>query len=228
MVPVCNEANILRRSISRMRGELRQLGVQFDIVICENGSTDGTLLIAQELQRAHPEVHIERLPTPNYGLALKHAIAVCQHDTVLLTNVDFWDMDFVRSSLGKLNHYDLVIGSKAMPGSRDERPLVRKAITRSFNWVLRRTFGFRGTDTHGVKAFKREPLAPVIEHCVTDHFIFDTELVLRAQRAGLQIIEIPVHVHELRQPTYVSLMKRGPQVVWNLAKLWGTLHAGSP
>jgi len=224
IVPVHNEAEILQGAITRILNAFNGFGARFEIVICENGSTDETATIAQRLQRHCSEVRVEHLPAANYGLALRRAIAVCQHDVILLFNVDFWSLDFVHTALERLNNYDMVIGSKVMPGSRDERPVVRRLITRSFNQFLRLCFGFRGTDTHGMKAFRRQSLSTVIALCVTDHFIFDTELVLRAQRAGVRMTEIPVHVRELRQPSYLSLIRRSPQVIWNLAKLWGALR----
>lgn len=226
LVPVYNEATIVEDSIARMLAAFTRAGVEYEIVVCENGSTDATLQIVQTLQRHHPEVRLEHLPTPNYGLALKHGIRVCRYEAVVLVNADFWDMAFVREALARLEDYDLIIGSKVMRGSRDLRPILRRMITRSFNGFLRMGFGFAGTDTHGMKAFRRCALADIVEQCVTDHFIFDTELVLRAQGAGLRVLEVPVKIRELRQPSYRSLLKRFPRVLWNLLKLWQALHRG--
>lgn len=220
VVPVCNEAKIFRRSATQLLETLRGLGSAFDLVVCENGSTDETPAIAEELRRGNPEVRVERLPTPNYGLALRHAISACRHDVVVLVNIDFWSFDFLREALARLEHCDLVIGSKAMRGARDERPLLRRVITRAFNWALRVAFGFKGTDTHGLKAFRRPSVSRIISQCVTDQSIFDTELVLRAEREGLRITEIPVAVRELRQPSYWSVLRRSPEVTENLLRLW--------
>ena len=57
----------------------------------------------------------------------------------------------------------MVVGSKAMKGASDERPLIRRAATRVLNGMLRVALGFRGTDTHGLKAFRRATLLPVVE-----------------------------------------------------------------
>ncbi len=70
-----------------------------------------------------------------------------------------------------------------------------------------------------MKALRREALDPVLAACVTSRSIFDTELVLRAERAGLRIVEIPVAVKEIRQPSYWSVARRLPEVSWNLYKL---------
>ena len=224
IVPVHNEIGVLRASVERLLEEFRQRGASFELILCENGSTDGTAALADALAREHPEIRTEHLPTPNYGVALRHAMTICRAETVMLFNVDFWNMAFVQEALRRLTEADLVIGSKALPASRDERPRIRRLITRRFNQLLRWVFRFRGTDTHGMKVFRRAPVEPLIARCVTDHFIFDTELVLRAQRQGLRIVEIPVFIRELRQPSYRSLARRSPQVVWNLAKLWVALR----
>jgi glycosyltransferase involved in cell wall biosynthesis len=196
------------------------LGAEYEIIICENGSTDDTQQLTRELEQLHTPVRAEFLPTANYGLALKHGISACRHDLVVLVNIDFWSVEFVRRALPLLaGGADLVVGSKVMAGSNDQRPWLRRAITRSFNALLRVLFGFPGTDTHGVKALRRGSLADIAAQCVTDRSIFDTELVLRAHRAGLRVVEIPVEISELRQPGYASVFGRTPEAVWNLIRM---------
>ena len=220
VVPVYNEALILAESLSRMVAAFDALGSEYEIFICENGSTDDTQTLTRDLERIHTPVRADYLPTPNYGLALKHGIAACRHELVVLVNIDFWSVDFVRRALPLLaGGSDLVIGSKVMTGSNDARPFLRRAITRSFNALLRKLFGFRGTDTHGMKALRKSRLGPIAGQCVTDRSLFDTELVLRAQRAGLGVVEIPVEVREIRQPSYVSVVQRMPEAIWNLLRL---------
>ena len=196
-----------------------------EIVVCENGSTDETLSVSRKFERAHPQIRVEQIAVPNYGLALKHAIECCTNDTVVVFNIDFWSMEFVRKALGQLEHAEMVLASKVMPGADDQRPLIRRVITRGFNGFLRLVFGFKGSDTHGMKAFKRVSLLPILSACVTDHFILDTELVIRAERLGLRIAEIPVRVREYRQPSYRTIIRRIPNVVWNLGSLWFALRS---
>lgn len=224
VMPVYNEARVLRQSLTRLLEALRGFDRDFDVVVCENGSTDETAQIVEALRQDHPELRVERLPQANYGLALRHAISCCRHELVLLVNADFWDIGFMQEALVRMSRDDLVIGSKTMSGACDERPLMRQVITRAFNQILRWVFRFRGTDTHGLKAFRKEPLMPLIAACVTDRSIFDTELVLRAERAGLRVTELPVSVRELRQPSYWSLIQRGPEAVRNLLRLWRALR----
>ena len=227
VVPCYNEARILPGALSGMWSGLKALDVPFEMVICENGSSDSTFLRAKEFQSSHPEVQVEQVSKPDYGLAVRRTIEVSQGEILIILNADFWSVDFVRQALEELRHCDLVVTSKVMRGAKDRRPFFRRAITRAFNGFLRVFYGFRGTDTQGLKLFKRLSLQPVLSRCVTNHFIFDTELVLRAQRRGLRIVEIPVEVRELRPPSYRSLAGRVPGVLWNLAKLWVALRMSS-
>jgi glycosyltransferase involved in cell wall biosynthesis len=220
VVPVYNEAPILTDALSRMVGAFDALGAEYEIFVCENGSTDDTQTLTRDLERIHTPVRAAFLPTANYGLALKHGITACRHELVILVNVDFWSVDFVRRALPLIDGgADLVIGSKVMAGSNDARPFLRRAITRSFNVLLHRLFDFRGTDTHGMKALRKSLLGPIAGQCVTDRSLFDTELVLRAERAGLNVVEIPVEVREIRQPNYWSVIRRVPETLINLSRM---------
>ena len=113
--------------------------------------------------------------------------------------------------------YDLVVGSKAAKGSSDRRPLVRRVATRAHNGLLRLTLGFKGTDTHGLKAFRRERVLPVVHKCVVDMDVFASELVVRAW-SEVAVEEIPIQLHEKRKPS-VHLFKRVPNVLKNVARL---------
>src|SRR5207237_7397036 len=85
---------------------------------------------------------------------------------------------------------DLVVGSKAMRGANDARPWIRRVATRAINVLLRVTTGFRGTDTHGLKAFVRDRLEPVVRACVVERGLFASELGIRAQRPCRDIREL--------------------------------------
>jgi hypothetical protein len=91
-------------------------------------------------------------------------------------------------------------------------------VTTVFSTALRVGFGLRVSDTHGVKAMRRRPMAPLAEQCRFGQDLFDTELVLRAERAGLGSAEIPVEVVELR-PARSSILRRVPRTVLGLGRL---------
>jgi glycosyltransferase involved in cell wall biosynthesis len=220
VIPVFNEEGILREAVTELHRELLEFDHSFEIIVAENGSTDGTKAVAAHLADEMPEVRVLSVDEPNYGKALRQGILRARGRFVLCDEIDLCDTDFYRRALDLLAHDDaeMVIGSKAMRGAEDQRPLLRRAATRVINGMLRVVVDFRGTDTHGLKAFAREALVPIAEACVVDRDLFASEFVIRAGRAGIRVVEIPVRVAEKRRPA-VNLLRRVPNVLANLAKL---------
>jgi len=220
VVPVHNEQAILEAQISAMAEGLTRTGRPFELLIVENGSSDETPALCGALERRLQGVRALSIPEADYGFALRHGILMARYDVVLIFNVEFWSMEFVEIAMAAIQTRELVIGSKSAPGAHDERPPIRRWITRSYNLCLRWLWGFDGTDTHGMKAFRREALAPIVRACHCTGFVFDTELVLRAQRAGVSKLELPTDVREIRAPSTQSLLRRVPGVIRNLGRLW--------
>ena len=219
VIPVFNEAGIVREAAEELSRKLDALGWDYEIVFAENGSTDGTLQVLQNLSLTLPRLRYLHESEPNYGRALKHGILEARGERVVCDEIDLCDVGFYQRALPLLDQgADLIVGSKAMRGANDERPFVRRAATRVITLFLRIVTGFRGTDTHGLKAFKRDRLVEVARACVVERDLFASEFVIRADRGGVKIKEIPVRVIEKRPPS-INLLKRVPNVLKSMAKL---------
>jgi glycosyltransferase involved in cell wall biosynthesis len=220
VIPVYNEEGILRGSVLELREKLRPFGFTYELILCENGSRDRTVEMGKEIEADFPEVRMISVGEPNYGLAMKTGILAARGDFVICDEIDLCDTEFYARALALLERTDtdLVVGSKAMVGSNDQRPWVRRMGTRVYNGMLRTVCGFRGTDTHGLKAFKREVLLETAERCVLDRDVFASEFVIRAHREKKKVVEIPFAVHEKRPPS-INLLKRVPHVIKSVAKL---------
>jgi glycosyltransferase involved in cell wall biosynthesis len=223
VLPVHNEAAVVETELTHMLAALAGLGADFEIVVVENGSRDATLDIVRRLAAADRRIHIETLATADYGQALQHGIQTAKYDRIVIFNVDYWSAEFVQTALAGLDRADMVLGSKVM--GNDRRPVLRRIITRGFNLFLRAAFGFGGTDTHGMKAFRRQSARHLAADCVSKGGTFDTELVLRAERTGLTIVETAVDTMEIRPPSYVSIVSRAPDVIRNLAVMRRALRS---
>ena len=113
----------------------------------------------------------------------------------------------------------MVVGSKLLEASFDKRGWYRHTASRIINKMLKVSTGFRGTDTHGLKAFRREAVVPVVERCLVDRDLFASELVIRVERTrNLRKTEIPLFVAEKRPPS-INLVRRVPHVLKNMAQL---------
>ena len=223
VVPVHNEEAILEEQVLAIRAAILQQGSDHEILLIENGSSDETPSICQRLAAAYPDIRLVSLQRADYGLALRQGILEAGRDLVVIFNVEFWSIEFVAIAVAALQTRVLVIGSKSAPGAHDDRPLLRRLITHAYNRCLRVLWGFRGTDTHGMKAFHRVQVAPIVQECRCSGFVFDTELVLRCQRAGLRSLELPTDAREVRAPSLPALLRRVPGVVGNLVILWRAL-----
>ncbi|MBN2722579.1 MAG: glycosyltransferase [Deltaproteobacteria bacterium] len=221
VIPVYNEEKILRDSIVELKSHLQLLfGSKFEIIISENGSTDSTLEIARSLENEFPEVVVISSDIPDYGAALKSGIINSRGDIVICDEIDLGILGFYAESVGCLEETDtvLVVGSKNLPQSGDGRPIIRKIATKSINLMLRAALGFRGTDTHGLKAFRKKPMMDIIESCVITKDLFASELVIRAQRNSIKIKEIPIALNEKRPPA-INLFRRVPGVIRGMVTL---------
>jgi glycosyltransferase involved in cell wall biosynthesis len=217
VLPVHNEAPIVAEALREMCRAATTLPVPFEIVVCENGSRDDTLAIVHREAAREPRIMVATLDRPDYGHALQHGIQLARYDKVVIFNVDYWSAEFLRIAVDNLAVHDMVNGSKVL--GHDERPILRRLITRSFNQFLRLWFGFQGTDTHGMKAFRRDVAGPLAAECVSRGWVFDTELVIRAERHGLRIVEQPVDTIEVRAPSYRSIVARVPETLRNIRRM---------
>ena len=220
VIPVYNEEGILRGSVLELREKLRPFGFTYELILCENGSRDRTVEMGKEIEADFPEVRMISVGEPNYGLAMKTGILAARGDFVICDEIDLCDTEFYARALALLERTDtdLVVGSKAMVGSNDQRPWVRRMGTRVYNGLLRAVCNYGGTDTHGLKAFKREVLLGTAQRCVLDRDVFASEFVIRAHREKKKVVEIPFAVREKRPPS-INVVKRVPHVLKSVAKL---------
>jgi glycosyltransferase involved in cell wall biosynthesis len=221
VIPVYNEEAILRAALVDLIDQLSALPWSYELVVAENGSTDRTIEVAADLAKRFDQIVCRHIDEPNYGNALRDGILHARGDLVICDEIDLCDTDFYERAIALLQSpsVDFVVGSKAMEGAVDRRPLLRRLGTVVINRILRVFLGFKGTDTHGLKAFRREPVQPIARACLVDGDLFASELVIRAGRAGLGIREIPVRVLEKRPPT-IGLVRRVPNVLKNLVRLF--------
>ena len=221
VLPAHNEAELLETSVRAVVEGLRARGRPFEVVVVENGSIDGTAAIARQLAEELPEVSVLSLVEANYGRALRAGLLAARGDVVVNFDVDWCDLSFLDRAVPMVESPGgpaVVVGSKRAAGTDDTRTPLRRLVTWTFSSALRLGFGLRVSDTHGVKALRRADLAPLGEACRFGQDLFDTELVLRAERAGLGSAEIPVEVIELR-PARSSILRRVPRTLLGLGRL---------
>ncbi|HET6964082.1 MAG TPA: glycosyltransferase [Acidimicrobiales bacterium] len=221
VMPAHNEEGYLEPAVRTVVDGLTARGDDFEVIVAQNGSADATSAEAARLAAAYDRVKPVDLPDADYGRALREGFLRARGDVVVNFDVDLVDLDFLDRALTVLSQSDaaVVVGSKRNPESEDNRGAARRLVTATFALVLRHGFSLRISDTHGLKALRRAPLEPLVAECRFGKDIFDTELIIRAERAGLLVEEIPVAVTDTRPPR-TPIARRIPRTLAGLARLW--------
>lgn len=225
VVPVYNEASFIPEALPSLVDAMESTGASYKILIVENGSSDGTAETARKIAGDAP-VEVFSLPEPDYGAALRHGFLRASGEWVVNFDIDYFSADFLQAVLAQPDSVDLVIGSKRDPESDDRRPLIRRIATRVFNVLLRVILDSGVSDTHGMKGFRLGLVESLTPQVVSTEDLFDTELVVRAERGGYKIVEVPVIVEEIRTAKS-SLIRRAPRTVMGLLRIRRTLKTES-
>jgi glycosyltransferase involved in cell wall biosynthesis len=218
VIPAHNEAANLEVHIARFVQTLPVdvAEVLKEIMIVENGSTDGTLVSCRRVQQRFPKlIQVCTIPRASYGEAIKTGMLESQGTHISILECDFLDSQFLSSSIAifRANRAQFVVGSKRHPRSADRRPLKRRVLTTLYNYVfLRLLIGYSGTDTHGLKSIETSVARRLCEIAITTDEVFQTEIVLLAWQLGIKIQEVPVQILEMRNPT-VTVLRRVPKVL---------------
>ena len=194
VMPCLNEARTIVTCIEKAHAALRGSGLSYEIVIGDNGSTDGS----QDLARAHGARVID-VPRRGYGQAYRGAIAAAAGRVMVMGDSDdSYDFLSIRSFIEKVNEgYDLVMGSRfkgkieagAMP--LHHRYLGNPVLT----GILNLFFHAGISDAHcGMRAFTRTAYERM--RLKTGGMEFASEMVMRAAQEGLRIAEIPTDLHK--------------------------------
>ncbi len=224
IIPIHNEAGFLGPALSEMREQLDTVAAIYQIILVENGSTDDTYEEARTIARGDTRVKVIRAPVADYGMAIRTGMeAAEERGWLVVFDIDYFSGGFASSVVEQAARNDVVIGSKRAAGSSDRRPWIRRLATRVFNFLLRKVVGSGLSDTHGMKAIRASAAGELLPHVRLTQDLFDTELVIRAERSGYRIIEVPVVVEEMREARS-SLLGRVPRTLWGLMRLRRSLR----
>ena len=218
VIPIHNEEDFLEAALVRLRGELAQIDADIELILAENGSTDGTGAMAEELTADDASSRVLRLPEPDYGAAMRSGFETAGGEWVVNFDIDYFSAEFLAAGLALEGGADLVLASKRVEGADDRRSALRRAGTRIFNVLLRLLFRSKVSDTHGMKMIRRSVVTEVVPTVRSTRDLFDTELVVRAERAGYRIREVPARVEELRDARS-SFLSRVPRTVIGLLRI---------
>ena len=196
VIPVYNDRAALETAIPTSLKYLEEITPDFELIIAEDGSTDGSAELVREFASRDSRVRLihsdERL---GRGRALHRAFGettapvVCYYDVDLATGMDHL-RELIESVQGE---YDIATGSRLLPQSRIQRTGGREFASRGYNLLVRLVLRSRIHDHQcGFKSFRRDVVLSLAREVQAIHWFWDTEILVRGQRKGYRIREFPV------------------------------------
>jgi glycosyltransferase involved in cell wall biosynthesis len=217
VIPCYNEEEILEATVDHVLTGLRGMGLEFfELLLCENGSTDRTLELAREMESRFPEVRVIVSEQADYGAAMKAGFLAARGDVIANFDADYYDMEFLDQAMRVDG--DIVVAAKGVLGSHDTRILARRVVSKSFGWFVRTMLAVQVTETHGMKLFHKPAVADLLPQIRATKDLFDTELLARSEWNGLAIRELPIRTEEIRH-SRSGIVRRIPRTIWGLVKM---------
>lgn len=212
VIPCYNEEQRLPRTIEQVERYLAKAGTSYELILVDDGSSDGTRRIMEAAAERNASVRLEALPqNRGKGRALAEGVAVAGGAEVLVTDADLStpieELDKLRAELRK--GAGVAIASRALRGSRVEvsQPIYRVLMGKAFNLLVQVVLLPGIWDTQcGFKLFRADVAHDAFAKLTTDGFGYDPEVLYRAKKQGVWIAEVPV-VWRNSAPTKVSPIK---------------------
>ena len=209
VIPCYNEEQRLPRTIEQVERFLAADGTSYELILVDDGSTDGTRGIMETAARRNPSVRLEALPhNRGKGRALAEGVAAAKGAEILVTDADLstpiGELDKLRAELRK--GAGVAIASRALRGSRVEvsQPFYRVLMGKAFNLLVQAVLLPGIWDTQcGFKLFRGDVAHQAFAALTTDGFGYDPEVLYLAKRRGVKIAEVPV-VWRNSAPTKVN------------------------
>jgi glycosyltransferase involved in cell wall biosynthesis len=227
VLPAHNERENLENTVRKTMQALKEITDSYEIIIAEDGSTDGTDRIAARLSSECAFIrHIHSDKRLGRGLALKNAFTESNGKILVYMDVDLaTSIGHLRTliqSVGK--DYDFATGSRMLPESRVTRSFSRQITSKCYNLMVRTLLGSKISDHQcGFKASKRAALLEILDEINATHWFWDTEMLVRASRRGYKVKEIPVEwAHKAR--TKVKLIRDTVAMGSQVLNLWWELR----
>jgi hypothetical protein len=196
----------------------------FEVLVAEDGCDDRTPAIADRLAAEDPRIrHVHSDERLGRGGALERAFSVADGDTLVYFDTDLaTDMRHLEELVERVRSgaADVATGSRWMPGQVADRPAKRGVPSRVYNGLVRLFLRSPLRDHQcGFKALSRDAFERLHGDVEDEHWFWDTELLVRAQRAGLEVAEFPVE-WEPKGDTKVDLVRDVFGMGSQILRLW--------
>lgn len=221
VVPAYNEAETVGESVRRIDAHLRDLGIEYEIVLGDDGSVDDT--VAEAEATGVERLRVVQRPHRGKGAILTEALQETRGRYVGFIDADLEiDIGYLPKFLDALDGgYDAAIGSKNLKTEfQESRTLRRRFSTAVYNVLVRTLFRSPLSDHQaGFKLFRGDYLRSILPDIRNEGWLWDTEVLVTYLRSGKRIKEIPVRTQHRREG-HVSFVRTSWQMFRDMWRLY--------
>jgi len=201
IVPAYNEGERIGKAIDVLYQLCKKMRQPFEIIVGDDGSTDSQKeVVLRRMKRCKQLKFVSNSVNMGKGAILKKAFKKAKGDVQLFIDADLSiDSSLIpkMASLIESNNADVVIASKHAPGAKVNYSFARKLLSKGFSILTSILLSSKIKDFQcGLKAFRKEVVVDLIDKVEGGGWLWDTELVARAQKSGYRIVELPAVVDE--------------------------------
>jgi len=223
IIPAYNESENIIRNIEIVIQELEKIVDDYEIVIIDDGSKDGTYTLVREMFIENDRVNIYKNPKNlGKGAAIRKGINYANKYYTVLIDAD---LDLHPRQIKRLfgvlysSKADIVIGSKFHPDSDIDYPVGRGVMSLIYFMLIKLLFKLPCRDTQtGLKLFKTKVLKDVLPLQI-DRFAYDLEILVKANNLGYEILESPIILNSQRKFNRIGL-KGIFFIIWDTLRVW--------
>lgn len=229
VVPAFNEERRLGDTLIELAAYLTATSWDWEIRVVDDGSGDGTGVVAEQHARREPRIVLQREPHRGKGGAVKAGLLAARADFRFICDADLsMPVSELRRFLPPaLGRFDVAIGSREGHGARRVgEPLVRHLAGRVFNYGVQRLMVSGIDDTQcGFKMFTAAAVETIFPLVRIEGWAFDIEVLYVARLRGLRIVEVPIEWH-YRRESRLRLLSDGAGMVSELLAIRGNARRG--
>ncbi len=203
-IPMYNEEKIIGDTVTQVSSYMTENFGDWEVIFSDDGSTDGCRAIVEARANEHVRV-VGYEQNKGKGAAVRNAVLNATGDVIIFTDSDLaYGLDVIKAAVEMFTangDTDIIVGSRNLDKSGYEGyTLIRKIASKAYIKCLALVAGFKMTDSQcGFKCFRRDVAKEIFKACEVDGFAFDFEVLIKANKLGAAVREMPVKVVNHRE-----------------------------